>query len=72
MHDFSFRRLEDGPSNQGPLTVDVPPAIAGILMKLPHPGTRWPDVEKAKFMAAMGAVLDLIYPTPDSARGEQP
>lgn len=51
-------------------TVDVSPAIAGVLRVLPPPGTKWPDVEKAKFMAALGAVLDLIYPTPDSAEGD--
>jgi hypothetical protein len=49
-----------------PVEVDVPPAIAGVLRVLPHPGTRWPDVDKAKFMAALGAVLDLVYPEPDS------
>lgn len=55
---------------QGPATVAVSPAIAGILQTLPHPGTHWPDVEKARFMAALGAVLDLIYPESDSASGE--
>lgn len=52
-------------SEPAPTEVIVPPAIAGILAILPHPGTHWPDVEKAKFMAALGAVLDVVYPEGD-------
>lgn len=64
-------RVYEAPRWQvGPATVDVPPAIAGILQTLPHPGTHWPDVEKARFMAALGAVLDLIYPECDSASSD--
>jgi hypothetical protein len=54
----------------GQEVIDVPPAVAGILVTLPAPGVAWPAVEKARFMAAMGAVLDLVYPEPDSASGE--
>ena len=65
------RHQESLAAMRGPQTVDVAPAIAGVLAVLPHPGTHWPDVEKAKFMAALGAVLDVVYPEPVSA-GEKP
>lgn len=55
-----------------PVNVLLHPAVAGVMMALPHPGTVWPDVERAKFMCALGAVLDLIYePTQDSASQAQ-
>jgi len=66
VHDFAFHRLEDGPMPM-PTTVDVGQPIFGVLTLLPPPGTPWPDVEKAKFLSALGHVLDLVYPTPDSA-----
>jgi len=53
-----------------PQVVDVPLAIAGVMSALPPPGTQWPDVEKAKFMTALGAVLDLVYPTPGEPDGQ--
>ena len=65
--DFSFRRLEDAPL-PAPTTLDLPHAIYGVLTVLPAPGTSWPDVEKAKFMAALAAVLDVVYPSPDNGR----
>ena len=49
-----------------PPAVDVPQAVAGVLSLLPAPGTPWPDVERAKFMSALGAVLDLVYPAVES------
>lgn len=69
MTDFSFRRLEDEALPVGK-TLDVAQPIYGVLTLLPIPGTEWPDVEKAKFLSALGHVLDLVYPTPDSAPAE--
>ena len=66
MTDFSFCRLEDGPRRM-PTTVDVAQPIFGVLTLLPPPGTAWADVEKAKFLSALGHVLDLVYPTTDSS-----
>jgi hypothetical protein len=61
MRDFSFHRLADDPAPT-PTRIDVPLPIFGVLTLLPPPGTAWPDVEKAKFLAALGTVLDLVYP----------
>lgn len=53
-----------------PKEVYVPAPIAGLMASLPAPGTHWPDVEKAKFMSALGHVLDLVYPEPEHPNGE--
>jgi hypothetical protein len=66
MTNFSFKRLEDEMLPVGK-TLDVAQPIYGVLTLLPIPGSHWPDAEKAKFLAALGHVLDLVYPTPDSS-----
>jgi len=66
MTNFSFKRLEDEVLPVGK-TLDVAAPIYGVLTLLPAPGIEWPDVEKAKFIAALGHVLDLVYPSPSSA-----
>lgn len=70
MDNFEFHRLVDGPLPT-PRHLDVPPAVFGVLTILPAPGTQWPDVEKAKFLSALGHVLDLVYPSHDHVTGVQ-
>lgn len=47
-----------------PVNACVHPAIAGVLSALPHPEEHWPEIERAKWMCALGAVLDLVYAYP--------
>lgn len=47
---------------KAPPDIDLSPAIAGVMGTLPPPGSPWPQEARARFLAALGAVLDLVYP----------
>lgn len=40
----------------------VDPLIGGLLVRLPKPGTIWPEEERKEWMATLEANLKLVYP----------
>lgn len=46
-------------------TGGVHSAIIGLLRDLPAPGTDWPKKQKARFLRALQATLDHVYPSDD-------
>lgn len=44
------------------VTVDVPPSLAGLLMLLPPPVSRWDEAARDRWLAALRENLELNYP----------
>lgn len=46
----------------------IDPALAGILGRLPIPGTSWTEGDRDAFIAALTAVVNLLYPVVGTSR----
>jgi hypothetical protein len=53
---------EQSPAAQQPSVPGIPPALAGLLVKLPPEGQGWMKDNKDRFMTAFTAFIDLFYP----------
>lgn len=44
------------------MNVDVPPAIAALLLELPPPGTVWPRKRREQWLTILAALMDWYWP----------
>jgi hypothetical protein len=61
------RHLADG----GKIDGEFPPALKGLMLALPVAKGTWTTKDRAKFMAAFNAVLDMTITVDDSAPESQ-